>query len=151
MTVLSYQTLNNLRPIYPWHPKTVVNGKSFGLSHAGYDVRIAQNVTLFPGEFSLASTIEEFRLPTNIQAIVHDKSSWARQGLSVFNTVLEPGWQGYLTLELANHGKECLTIIPEDPIAQIVFHFLDHETDFPYVGKYQNQGPTPQPAIFEKE
>ena len=42
------------------------------------------------------SSIEFFNMPKYLVGIVHDKSSLARQGLSVFNTVIEPGWKGYL-------------------------------------------------------
>jgi dCTP deaminase len=63
--------------------------------------------------------------------------------------VIEPGWSGYLTLELTNHGHDALDILWGDPIAQIVFHWLDHATDQPYNGKYQDQKRGPQPAKDE--
>jgi dCTP deaminase len=128
---------------------------SFGLSACGYDVRIDLNNKPFgrwliePGQFLLASTLEEFDMPTSLVGIVHDKSTWARQGLTVQNTVIEPGWKGFLTLELTNHGTEGLWLEDADPIAQIVFHLLDHPTDQPYNGKYQNQEKGPQEARFD--
>ena len=119
------------------------------MSHAGYDIRVAEAHRIFPGEFTLASSAERFALPDSVLGIVHDKSTWARKGLSVFNTVLEPGWCGYLTLELANHGKEPINLYTGMGIAQVVFHFLDQRTDNPYSGKYQDQKAGPQEAIFE--
>jgi dCTP deaminase len=88
-------------------------------------------------------------MPPDVIGFVHDKSSWARKGLAVQNTVIEPGWRGYLTLELTNHGRDALEITEGDPIAQIVFHYLDALTEQPYVGKYQDQGYGPQRAIEE--
>jgi dCTP deaminase len=64
----------------------------------------------------------------------------------VQNTVIEPGWEGWLTLELTNHGTELLTLHEGTPIAQIVFQFLDLPTEQPYVGKYQSQEDRPVEA-----
>ncbi len=140
--------------IYPFHERTVVNGKTFGLSSAGYDVRAMVafgNVQkLEPGGFVLAATQERFIMPPTVIGFVHDKSSWARKGVAVQNTVIEPGWRGYLTLELTNHGNEEVFIRTGDPIAQIIFQWLDHATVQPYTGKYQDQNPGPQPAIEEQ-
>lgn len=128
------------------------SGVSHGLSAAGYDVRIAEEVRLIAGGFALASTMEQFAMPLDVMGIVHDKSTWARQGLAVQNTVIEPEWCGYLTLELSLHGPEgrFLWLRPGDGIAQIVFHQLDHPTHQPYAAgdKYQNQAAGPQPAIL---
>ena len=88
-------------------------------------------------------------MPNDVMGVVHDKSSWARRGLTVQNTVIEPGWRGYLTLELVYHGEGELILCYEDPIAQIVFHRLDEITDQPYTGKYQNQAYGPQEAREE--
>ena len=82
---------------------------------------------------------------------MHDKSSWARRGIAVQNTLFDPGWSGYATLELSNHGQEIVTITAGDPIAQIVFHMLDQATEQPYQGKYQDQEAGPQPARLETE
>lgn len=147
--IASAQTLRALRPVEPFCERGVVDGMSFGLSAAGYDVRVAENVYLHAGQFKLASTIERFKMPPNLLGIVHDKSTWARRGLAVQNTVVEPGWEGYLTLELTNHSNGFLALQAGDPVAQIVFHILDHATESPYDGKYQHQEPGPQPARFE--
>lgn len=126
--------------------KEKLNGYSHGLSEAGYDIRIKQEVrfTEHSPKFVLASAIEEFQMPAHIMGIVHDKSSWARQGLSVFNTVIEPGWKGFLTLELVYHGTKELIIPAGTGIAQVIFHEL--EVPNLYVGKYQNQEDKPVEA-----
>lgn len=164
MTVLSAQTIRRLQPITPFHERTVHNGMTFGLSTAGYDVRIAEDIKLSSpsrgvtfhtvfgrSHFSLASTVEQFDIPDDCLAYVKDKSSWARKGLSVFNTVIEPGWKGFLTLELVYHGNGEMHIPAGSPIAQIVFHKLDEPTEQPYNGKYQNQRAGAVPAIMAKE
>ena len=147
------------------------SGTSFGLGEAGYDIRIKQQIefiqnkvfigepiidkndsfswTIRKGRFCIVSSIEEFHMPDNLVAIVHDKSTWARQGLSVFNTVIEPGWKGYLTLELVYHGEKDLIIPAGSGIAQVVFHQLSIPAN--YAGKYQNQPDHPVASIWQKE
>ncbi len=130
---------------------------SHGLSEAGYDIRIKQSVSFERGQrvwvngvscggsFALASTIEEFQMPTDMVGVVHDKSTWARKGLSVFNTVIEPGWSGFLTLELVYHGRDHLYIPAGSGIAQVLFH--NTAVTASYDGKYQNQADEPVEAI----
>lgn len=84
-------------------------------------------------------------MPKNVLGIVHDKSTWARQGIACQNTVIEPGWRGYLTLEITNHGRIPIKFESGMPIAQVVFHFVDQMTDG-YEGKYQDQEAGPQSA-----
>jgi dCTP deaminase len=132
--------------IWPFVERNVVRGMSFGLSGASYDVRIAESMTIDPGEFVLASTIERFCIPNDVLIVAHDKSSWARRGLAVQNTVFDPGWRGYATLELTNHGRSSLAISAGDPIAQVVCHLLTEPTKQPYSGKYQDQEAGPQHA-----
>ena len=127
---------------------------TYGRGTAGYDVRVEFEEGLTrkaipSGSFILASTIEEFTMPCDIIGIVHDKSTWARLGLAVQNTVIEPGWCGFLTLELTNHGPDKLMIKSGMPIAQIIFHQVDEMTDG-YEGKYQNQQRHPVEAILEE-
>lgn len=139
------------------------HGVSWGLSEAGYDIRIKQDIhfkpnSIFPiqmdcinngfitrsARFTLASAIEEFDMPDCLVGIVHDKSTWARKGLSVFNTVIEPGWKGFLTLELVYHGNEELIIPAGSGIAQVIFHRTSNRVK--YEGRYQNQSDEPTPA-----
>lgn len=136
------------------------HGVSHGLGEAGYDIRIKQRIEFSyhderriimvddvaqdGGRFVLASAIEEFHMPDNLVGIVHDKSTWARKGLSVFNTVIEPGFRGGLTLELVFHGSEELIIPAGAGIAQVVFHKTSDSAT--YNGKYQFQSTNPEPA-----
>ena len=143
------------------------NGVTHGASEAGYDIRIHQEIrflvddggrrtvtivdgllsTVNPGTFTLASAIEEFQMPNHLVGIVHDKSTWARQGLSVFNTVIEPGWKGFLTFELVFHGNKKVVIPAGAGIAQVIFTSLAHDAS--YEGKYQHQADMPVPSIFD--
>lgn len=141
------------------------HGVSWGLSEAGYDIRIKQDVVFngkygntirqhntdgtrtdkkFNGIFVLASAIEEFDMPDCLVGIVHDKSTWARKGLSVFNTVIEPGFRGGLTLELVYHGNTELIIPAGSGIAQVLFHKISRPAR--YEGKYQGQSSDPESA-----
>lgn len=148
--ILPAQIIRLIKPVTPFHERTKEFGMSYGLSASGYDIRIAEDLKLFWSDFTLASSMEEFNMPYNVLAYVKDKSTWARQGLAVQNTVIEPGWRGFLTLELTNHGNKTLEIKKGMPIAQIVFHKLMEATEQPYNGKYQNQPAGAQLPLFEK-
>lgn len=155
--IASGQTIREAGIFDPFSERTKHNGMTFGVGPAGYDVRVEfddsgviNHRCLKPGEFILASTIERFTMPTNLLGIVHDKSTWARLGIAVQNTVIEPGWCGWLTLELTNHSGKIVTIKRGDPIAQIVFHYLDKPASVAYDGKYQNQKRGPVQPILEK-
>lgn len=144
--IIPAQLLRLNPPVEPFCERTTEFGLTYGVGPAGYDVRIAESLQLMPHTFYLASTLERFRMPKDWLAIVHDKSTWARRGISVQNTVIEPGWEGYLTMELTNHGSDRIVIQKGMAIAQIVFHELLEATEEPYNGKYQNQEAGPQPA-----
>jgi dCTP deaminase len=145
--IINGKSLLRCNPLTPMlDSKQREHGVSYGLSEAGYDVRIKQEVRLTPQKrFSLASTIERFMMPKDLVGVVHDKSTWARQGLSVFNTVIEPGWEGYLTLELVYHGDGELVIPAGVGIAQILFYALREDASYGD-GKYQNQPDRPVEA-----
>ena len=132
------------------------HGVSYGLGEAGYDIRVKQEIIFdYPdvwvdgkknkGNFTIASAIEEFQMPNDLVGIVHDKSTWARRGLSLFNTVVENGWKGFLTLELVYHGTQELRIPAGAGIAQVIFHKTLMKAS--YDGKYNNAGDFPQEAI----
>lgn len=148
--ILPAQIIRLIKPVTPFHERTKEFGMSYGLSAAGYDIRISEAFWLMKNDFKLASSLEEFDMPNNLLAYVKDKSTWARQGLAVQNTVIEPGWKGYLTLELTNHSNIPIRFEKGMPIAQIVFHRLDEPTEQPYDGKYQNQAAGAQLPLFEK-
>lgn len=147
------------RPLVsPFSERTVSHGMTYGLSAAGYDVRIREEVQIRSGSFVLASTVERFNMPDNLIGRLTNKSSWARLGVSVHHSVIEPGWRGYLTLEifcvrheLESRGFGALTIGAEAPIAQVVFEELSEPTDQPYTGKYQDQPAGPQSVVWESQ
>ena len=172
--IINGQTLLEAAPIKNMLPtKQVAFGMSYGCSEAGYDIRIKQEIRFYPvnpdaefkkfrvmtftndsftnddeGRFTLASAIEEFQMPTHLLGRVCDKSSWARKGLSVFNTVIEPGWNGFLTLELVYHGNTELIIPAGAPIAQVIFEEVKNPAQ--YKGKYQFQSTDPTPARHQE-
>ncbi|GJD41340.1 dCTP deaminase [Methylobacterium bullatum] len=134
----------------PWSERTVANGMSYGVSCAGYDIRAKQDVTLEPKGFALLSSVEHFWMPDDVTAFVHDKSTWARRGLTVYNTVIECAWKGWLTIEASNLGNDTLRIRAGDPIAQIIFHQMAAPPERTYAGgKYDNQADEPVSAIME--
>jgi dCTP deaminase len=169
--VINGVELLRAKPILAMAPsKKNKDGVSYGLAEVGYDIRIKQDVYFWPktlemvgpeiniqapgerfgqssdGNFVLASAIEEFNMPKHLMGIVHDKSTWARKGVSVFNTVIEPGWRGFLTLELVFHGNEELHIPAGTGIAQVIFHQIACPAQ--YQGKYQDQANEPVSASF---
>lgn len=148
--ILSGNEIRKRNIFTPFSERTRYNGMTYGLGPAGYDVRIDQTIVIRPGGFSLASTLEHFTMPLDCIGIVHDKSTWARLGLAAQNTVIEPGWKGYLTLELTNHGHEEIVIHDGTAIAQILFHLILDPDVVGYSGKYQDQARGPQKAILEK-
>lgn len=151
MSVLSAQSIRkNSGIIQPFNQRTVFKGMTYGLSSAGYDIRIAQDTVMTPGQFIIASSVERFNMPNNILGRVSDKSTWARQGVAVQNTIIEPGWRGHLTLELTNHSSKPIRIFLGSPIAQIIFEWLDEPTDMPYQGKYQDQEAFPITAKYDE-
>jgi dCTP deaminase len=105
---------------------------------------------LHPGEFVLGSTVERVRLPDDLVARLEGKSSLGRLGLLIHSTAgyVDPGWDGYLTLELSNVANLPITIYPAMKIGQISFFRLTTAADRPYGShgrgsKYQGQrGPT---------
>lgn len=154
--ILSGNTIADERIIEPFSERTTAHGMTFGVGPAGYDVRVefdkfgALDNILFPAKTNLlASTIEYFTMPRDVMGIVHDKSSWARRFMTVQNTVIEPGWCGYLTLELINHSDEDIHLKRGMPIAQVVFHRIDKMLAKGYTGKYQNQERGPIQSIDE--
>ena len=174
MSVLSYQSIKKARILKPFWERTVhkATDLTFGCGAASYDVRLAEDTYLYEGLVTLASTLEHFTMPDNVCGVVHDKSSLARAGVLVQNTFIDPGWRGYLTLEISYHllnpwksnpdvGKRKLLLLDpnnEDldlsegtPIAQIVFHHLDKPTEQPYSGQYQDQEKGAQPSKLNLE
>jgi dCTP deaminase len=150
MTVLAGQTIRRLGLLDPMREKYLdSSGCSCGLSIAGYDITLDNDVIFEPRRLTFASSAERFLMPDHVNGIVHDKSSLARKGLAVQNTVIEPGWRGFLTLEVMNNTDENIFRSKGDAIAQVVFHFLDAPAERPYAGKYQDQKAGPQGPLKE--
>ena len=86
-----------------------------------------------PGEFFLAATRERLVLPNHIAGIVHGKSTWARKGLMVEAAgLVDPGFEGTITLELKNMAHRPLSLAAGSAICQITFHATDMGVLRPY-------------------
>ena len=115
------------------------------------EVKDEEPFILHPGEFVLGSTRERVGIPDDMVARLEGKSSLGRLGLLIHSTAgyVDPGWDGYLTLELSNVANLPITIYPEMKIGQISFVQLSEPAQTPYGSgelgsKYQGQrGPTP--------
>ena len=144
---------------------------SYGTSSYGYDVRCADEFKIFtniesafvdpkafdessfvdkqsdvcvipPNSFALARTIEFFRIPRNVLTICLGKSTYARCGIIVNVTPLEPEWEGNVTLEFSNTTPLPAKIYANEGVAQMLFFESDEECEISYKdkgGKYQGQ------------
>jgi dCTP deaminase len=144
---------------------------SYGVSSYGYDMRIADEFKVFtninttivdpksfstesfvdfkgkeciipPNSFALGKSVEHFNIPRNILGIVLGKSTYARAGIIVNVTPLEPGWRGFVTIEISNTTPLPVKIYANEGIAQVLFLESDEPCEISYAdkkGKYQNQ------------
>jgi len=144
---------------------------SYGLSSYGYDVRCADEFKIFtninsamvdpkafseksfvdvrgdvciipPNSFALTRTIEYFRIPRDVLTICMGKSTYARCGLIINVTPLEPEWEGHVTLEISNTTPLPAKIYAKEGIAQMLFLQSDEPCLVSYKdrgGKYQGQ------------
>ena len=144
---------------------------SYGTSSYGYDVRCSNEFKVFtnlesvivdpkrfdensfvdiqsdvcvipPNSFALASTIEYFKIPRNVLTICLGKSTYARCGIIVNVTPLEPEWEGHVTLEFSNTTSLPAKIYANEGVAQMLFLESDEECEISYKdrgGKYQGQ------------
>ena len=97
---------------------------------------------LNPGDFILGRTIETFNMPDNVAAVCWGKSTYARCGIHVNVTPLEPGWCGQVTLEIHNQAPRAVALHPGRGICQFQFHHLAERPEITYAdkgGKYQGQ------------
>lgn len=165
------------RIIEPFEEKLITqNVISYGLSSYGYDIRVADEFRVFtevfqtvvdpknfspksfveirgdhciipPNSFCLARSIEYFRIPRNVIGICLGKSTYARCGIVVNITPLEPEWEGHLTIEISNTTPLPAKIYAGEGIAQVIFIESDEICSVSYrdrKGKYQGQvGVTP--------
>jgi dCTP deaminase len=158
--------------IEPFSDKQVREGViSYGVSSYGYDVRIADDFKIFtninstivdpkhfdsrsfvdfrgdvciipPNSFALARTVEYFRVPRNVLVVCLGKSTYARCGIIVNVTPLEPEWEGIVTLEVSNTTPLPAKIYANEGIAQMLFFESDEMCETSYAdkkGKYQAQ------------
>ena len=150
---------------------------SFGTSSYGYDIRCASDFKIFtninsavvdpknfdansfvdiqsdiciipPNSFALARTVEYFRIPRNVLTICLGKSTYARCGIIVNVTPLEPEWEGHVTLEFSNTTPLPAKIYANEGVAQVIFFESDEPCETSYKdrdGKYQGQEGVTQP------
>ncbi|TXN33938.1 deoxycytidine triphosphate deaminase [Methylobacterium sp. WL19] len=147
--ILPYQQIRDRAlagMIAPFFERTISHDRTFGLGPASYDVRLKQDMWLWPFWGRLASTVETFRIPDDVLAEVKDKSSNARIFVLVQNTLIDPGFEGGLTLELTRMLPWPIRLKAGTPIAQIKFTLLNEPTERPYRGRYQHQSSNPEPA-----
>jgi dCTP deaminase len=144
---------------------------SYGVSSYGYDMRVADEFRIFtnvyssivdpkqfstdsfvelqsevcivpPNSFALARSVEYFRIPRNVLCVTVGKSTYARTGIVTNVTPFEPGWEGFVTLEISNTTPLPAKIYANEGIPQVLFLEADEECEVSYAdrdGKYQGQ------------
>lgn len=160
------------RMIEPFEERLKRDGViSYGLSSMGYDIRVTDDYKIFtnvrtaivdpkqfspdsfvdfqgplcsipPNSFALARSIEYFRIPRSVMGICLGKSSYARCGIVVNITPLEPCWEGHLTIEISNTTPLPARIYSGEGIAQVLFFEAGSLPEVSYAdrrGKYQGQ------------
>ena len=158
--------------IRPFEEKQVREGViSYGLSSYGYDLRVADEFKIFtnvnstivdpkefdarsfvefrgptcivpPNSFALARSVEYFKIPRNVITICLGKSTYARCGIIVNVTPLEPEWEGFVTLEISNTTPLPARVYSHEGLCQIIFLESDENCETSYKdkkGKYQAQ------------
>jgi dCTP deaminase len=151
--ILSDRSIIERGIVLPLSPRTICpkSGNSYGVGPASYDVRLKQDILIWPKCNRLGSTVEHFELPADIAAVCLNKSSLIRRFVNVHATFGDPGWHGYLTIEISNHSWRFVRLHAGQPILQVLFLLLDRPAERPYGtgDKYQNQPDRPVPALFE--
>ncbi|AGN20359.1 dCTP deaminase [Corynebacterium glutamicum MB001] len=120
------------------------------------EVEDGEGFVLHPGEFVLASTLEKFTLPAHLAGRLEGKSSLGRLGLLTHSTAgfIDPGFSGYITLELSNVANLPITLWPGMKVGQLALFQMSSPAETPYGSgklgsKYQGQrGPTPSKAYL---
>ena len=140
--------------IFPKHYQDKYQDTVSGLSGGGgdypfYDIHIDQTIRLIPNQFSLASSIEYFDVPHDYYLRTANKSSIARRGIDAsFNTLIDNGFKGYLTIEIVNYSQDTITLVKGQPILKVEAVACLFKSK-PYKGKYQNQPARPVEAILD--
>ena len=166
--------------INPFEENQIRDNKiSYGLSSYGYDARVSNEFKIFtnvnsevvdpknfkqsnfiskkvsecivpPNSFVLASTVEYFKIPNDIMVICLGKSTYARCGIIVNVTPLEPGWEGYVTLEFSNTTPLPAKIYANEGAAQFIFLKGNEKPEVTYAdrdGKYMKQKGVTLPKV----
>ena len=111
--------------------------------HERFDIPYGKSFLLHPGSLVLVPTLEWVKMPENLQGIVTARSSWAREGLNIATaTIINPSYQGIITLELANFGDIPIRLTPGLRLAQLALYELtrnDVEIEGTYA-KLQSKG-----------
>ena len=103
---------------------------------------VGEECVIPPNSFALASTVEYFKIPRNVLTICLGKSTYARCGIIVNVTPLEPEWEGHVTLEFSNTTSLPAKIYANEGVAQMIFLESDEDCETSYKdrdGKYQGQ------------
>lgn len=108
--------------------------QSIGDAMRAIDVADGDRFIMQPGDFALASTIEQLELPDDLVARLEGRSSIARLGITVHSTaaVFEPGWIGTATMELSNLGRIAVALYPGMRICSFTFEQLTSPAEVPY-------------------
>jgi len=170
-----------IRPLADGSPRPGII--SYGLSSYGYDVRVGRHFKVFtnvygavvdpknfsptafvdiegdyclipPNSFALAESLEYFEIPRDVLAICVGKSTYARCGIIVNITPLEPEWRGKITLEISNTTPLPAKIYANEGIAQIIFLRAEQVCRVSYAdkrGKYQDQKGLTLPFVLEAQ
>jgi dCTP deaminase len=101
---------------------------------------------LSPHSFALGTSLELISMPANIMGLCDGKSTYARCGIIINVTPIEPGWSGHLTMHIANPTPFPVRIYANEGIVQIMLYQLSSDVEQAYTGLYQNQGATVQLA-----
>jgi dCTP deaminase len=91
------------------------------IKESDFESRSADVIVIPPGHFILGKSLEYFRMPKKILGLVFGKSTYARCGVLVNVTPLEPEWSGFLTISIANCGARPAALHPGQGIAQVIF------------------------------
>jgi len=108
--------------------------------HERFDIPFGSSFLLHPGSLVLVPTLEWVQLPKNLQGVVTARSSWAREGLNIATAnIINPGYRGIVTLELANFGEIPIALYPGLRLAQMALYTLesdDPRKDGPHSGQF---------------
>src|SRR5213593_3379589 len=184
MGLLADWQIRKLVKIEPFAEEALRQGiVSYGVSSYGYDVRVGRHFKLFtnvygaiidpkqfepkafvdiegdfciipPNSFALAETVEYFEIPRDVLAVCLGKSTYARCGIIVNVTPLEPEWRGKITIEISNTTPLPAKVYANEGIAQILFLRAEAPCRTSYAdkrGKYQDEVGLTLPFVVKKE